>query len=181
MRTHPVDLLHVLVDARPGGRVAAVGERIARRCERTPATRLHTLNPAGDADMDSIAAATAVVVTTPIYKASYAGSLKSWLDFLPVEALWWKPTAIIGVGGSDHHHLALDAQLRFTLTWFGALCLPVNAYLTPADAVEGKLTAEAAAEIDGIVDAVCELARRLGGMRARGPVPLAGRSKGEPE
>src|SRR5262245_36280138 len=47
--------------------------------------------------------ARAVVVATPIYKAAYAGALKSFLDLLPQDALANKIVLPIATGGSPAH------------------------------------------------------------------------------
>lgn len=64
--------------------------------------------------------ADAVVVTTPIYKASYTGVLKSFLDVLPQFALSGKVVLPLATGGTIAHVLALDYALRPVLAALGA-------------------------------------------------------------
>jgi FMN reductase len=66
------------------------------------------------------AAADAVVVGTPIYKAAYSGLLKSLLDVLPQYALAGKYVLPIATGGSAAHVLAIDYALRPVLNSMGA-------------------------------------------------------------
>ena len=66
-----------------------------------------------------IAMAGAVLIGAPVYRASYPGVLKNLLDIVPVEALQSKPVGIVAMGGSPHHYLAVDSQLRQVLAWFG--------------------------------------------------------------
>ena len=123
----------------------------------------------------SIAAADGVLLAAPVYRASFPGVLKNLLDLLPVEALRDKPVAILSMGGSPHHYLAVDSHLRLVLAWFGALTLPNAAYLTGRDFAEGKLTAESAiADLDALADALASLAEAVKGKRL-GPTPLAAR------
>src|SRR5262249_1014049 len=67
-----------------------------------------------------IASAAAVLMGVPVYRASFPGVLKNLLDIVPVEALQGKPVGIVAMGGSPHHYLAADTQLRQVLAWFGA-------------------------------------------------------------
>lgn len=125
--------------------------------------------------VEAIAAADAVLLASPVYRASFPGVLKNLLDLLPVEALRDKPVGIVGMGGSPHHYLAVDAHLRLVLAWFGAVSLPNSAYLTGRDFGEGRLVAESAiADLDALADALVDFAMALKG-KSFGPVPLAAR------
>ena len=77
-----------------------------------------------------ITAAGAVLIAAPVYRASYPGVLKNLLDIAPVEALHNKPVGILAMGGSPHHYLAVETQLREVLAWFGALVAPTGVYIT---------------------------------------------------
>jgi FMN reductase len=61
-----------------------------------------------------------VVIATPIFKASYSGLLKIFLDLLPQFALAGKAVLPIATGGSLAHLLALDYALRPVLQSMGA-------------------------------------------------------------
>lgn len=63
-----------------------------------------------------VAAADAVVVGTPVYKAAYSGLLKTFLDLLPQAALAGKQVLPLVTGGSTAHVLVLDYALRPVLT-----------------------------------------------------------------
>src|SRR5271168_1584260 len=91
-----------------------------------------------------IAAASAVLIGAPVYRASFPGVLKNLLDIAPVEALQNKPIGIVAIGGSPHHYLAVDGQLRQVLAWFGAFVAPTGVYLTGGDFRDGQLASEAA-------------------------------------
>jgi FMN reductase len=91
------------------------------------------------AAVDRITAAAAVLIAAPVYRASYPGVLKNLLDIVPVGALQGKPVGIVAMGGSAHHYLGVDTQLRQVLGWFGALVAPTGVYLTGADFRDGQL------------------------------------------
>src|SRR5260370_37816588 len=91
-----------------------------------------------------IAAARAVLIGAPVYRASFPGVLKNLLDITPVEALQNKPVGIVAMGGSPHHFLAVDGQLRQVLAWFGALVAPTGVYLTGGDFRDRQLASDAA-------------------------------------
>jgi FMN reductase len=122
-----------------------------------------------------IAAAQAVLIAAPVYRASFPGVLKNLLDIAPVEVLQQKPVGIVAMGGSPHHYLAVDTQLRAVLAWFGALVAPTAVYLTGADFTDGQLAAEnARRELTALVRALAAMARRLDPAEL-GPPPLAAR------
>jgi FMN reductase len=120
-----------------------------------------------------IAAAAAVLIAAPVYRASFPGVLKNLLDIAPVGALQGKPVGVVAMGASAHHYLAVDAQLRQVLGWFGALVAPTGVYLTGADFRDGQLSSDSARQdLLALADTLLLLARRLD-PAALGPIPLA--------
>jgi FMN reductase len=120
-----------------------------------------------------IAGATSVLIAAPVYRASIPGVLKNLLDITPVEALQNKPVGIVAMGGSPHHYLAIDSQLRPVLGWFGALVAPTGVYLTSGDFRDGQLTSETARnDLVALTGTLIALSRRLD-PAALGPLPLA--------
>lgn len=61
-----------------------------------------------------------VIIATPIFKASYSGVLKAYLDLLPLKALKGKVVLPLGLGGSNGHLLALQYALDPVLKELGA-------------------------------------------------------------
>ncbi|QXI38332.1 NADPH-dependent FMN reductase [Pseudomonas xantholysinigenes] len=59
-----------------------------------------------------VAQADGLLVATPVYKASFAGALKTLLDLLPERALEHKVVLPIASGGSIAHMLAVDYALK---------------------------------------------------------------------
>lgn len=66
--------------------------------------------------LDLVAQADGLVVATPVYKASFAGALKTLLDLLPERALEHKVVLPIATGGSIAHMLAVDYALKPVLS-----------------------------------------------------------------
>jgi FMN reductase len=62
-----------------------------------------------------------VVVFTPVYKASYTGVLKAFLDVLPQFGLGGKIVLPVATGGTLAHVLAIDYALRPVLFALNAL------------------------------------------------------------
>jgi FMN reductase len=122
-----------------------------------------------------IAAAAAVLIGAPVYRASFPGVLKNLLDIVPVEALQNKPVGIVAIGGSPHHYLAVDGQLRQVLAWFGALVAPTGVYLTGGDFRDGRLASDTDRNhLAALTGTLMTLVRRLD-PAALGPPPLAAR------
>ena len=119
-----------------------------------------------------IAGAAAVLIAAPVYRATYPGVLKNLLDIAPVEALRGKPVGIVAMGGSPHHFLGVDWQLREVLTWFGALLAPTGVYLTGSDFKDGQLASDAArTDLSALVTTLVALTQL--DPASLGPVPLA--------
>ena len=88
---------------------------------------------------DRLAAADAVIIATPVYKAAYSGLLKAWLDLQPQFGLEGKTVLPLATGGSLAHALALDYALRPVLQSMGARhvvqgFLVVDSYISHAGA-----------------------------------------------
>jgi FMN reductase len=184
-------LLVVLGSATPPGRFRrALAEAVGRATATGLEARLIDLadvriGPAGtqpDAGDDTatvvaaVGSAGAVVLATPVYRGSLTGTLKNLLDHVPVEALEGKAVGIAAMGATQHHYLGADRHLRDVLAWFGALVTPVGSYLSSADFVDGAPSADAAAELDGLLADTVRLATGADGPLALRP--LAARRPG---
>lgn len=73
--------------------------------------------------------AAALVIATPIYKASFTGGLKALLDILPQNALRDKTILPIATAGTYGHLLALDYSLKPVLSVLGATDLRQGVYV----------------------------------------------------
>lgn len=125
--------------------------------------------------VQAVEGASAVIIAAPVYRASFPGVLKNFLDIVPVEALSSKPVGIVAMGSSLHHYLGADSQLRFVLAWFGALVAPTSVYLTGKDFADGKISSESALqELLSLCETLNMLAKAVDG-KVLGPAPLASR------
>lgn len=96
--------------------------------------------------------ADAYLVASPIYRASYTGALKNFFDLVPNDPhghdpLRGKVVGLLATGGSDHHYLVLEHQLRPLFGFFGAHTLTRTIYASPKDfdaqkRVQGRLVEE---------------------------------------
>jgi FMN reductase len=67
-----------------------------------------------------LAAADGVIISTPIYKASYTGLLKAFLDLWPQKALAGKVVLPLATAGTIAHLLAIEYSLKPVLAELGA-------------------------------------------------------------
>src|ERR1051325_916197 len=70
--------------------------------------------------LQAVQDATILVVSTPIYRATYSGLLKVFFDLLPQDALAGKIAVPIATGAGPGHLLAVDHRLRPRLARVGA-------------------------------------------------------------
>lgn len=82
---------------------------------------------------EAIAKAEALIVATPVYKASYTGVLKTYLDLLPPKALKGKLVLPVAMGGSFGHLLVIEHALKPVLSALGA-----NRYSPSLYVVDGE-------------------------------------------
>lgn len=84
-----------------------------------------TLPPA----LTAVAKADAVVICTPIYKASYSGILKVFLDLLPQKAFADKIILPVACGATPAHLLTIDYAIRPLLAALGGEIITQGVYL----------------------------------------------------
>lgn len=102
-----------------------------------------------------IESAGAVIVASPVYKASYTGALKTYLDLLPQKGLAGKIVAPIFIGGSLAHLLAIDYAFKPVAMALGARHFASSVYAVDSLITRTGKDGEEAFELDG------ELKRRL--------------------
>lgn len=73
--------------------------------------------------------AAGVIILTPIYKASYSGILKTFLDLIPQKGFENKVILPITVGGSSYHLLAIEYALKPVLSALGATTILQGVYI----------------------------------------------------
>lgn len=99
-----------------------------------------------------VAEADAVIVVSPVYKASYTGVLKTFLDLVPQKGLAGKITLPLFMGGSLAHLLAIDYALKPVLSVLGARYILGGVYAVDSQAVRND---------QGVVELAEELKLRL--------------------
>jgi FMN reductase len=139
--------------------------------DRLPADALlgRRSDPGVGAALAAVAGARVLVVSTPIYRATYSGLLKVFWDLFPPDALEGKVAIPLATGGSGAHLLAVDHGLRPLLASLGAVTIATGVYGTDAQFTDGcpaepllERVDRAAAEALSLVGAA---AARVGGGR----------------
>ncbi len=117
-----------------GDKLASLGHRHSKlQVRELPAKALLHADFADLAIQRALAAVAeveAIVVATPIYKASFTGILKAFLDLLPQDGLKGKLVLPLATGGSQSHMLALDYALRPVLQALDARQVFTSVYAT---------------------------------------------------
>ncbi|MCC5951811.1 MAG: MFS transporter [Acidimicrobiia bacterium] len=84
---------------------------------------------AGDA-VEQVRTSALVVVASPVYKASFTGLLKAFLDRFPPDGLMGVAAVPVMVGAAPIHALAVETQLRPVLVELGASCPTRGLFVT---------------------------------------------------
>jgi FMN reductase len=140
-------LIHVvaIVASQPGGNTdRLVGQVLQAARDAEPEVGLESIHlGAGPLDQSrieacvrSLSGADAVVLGTPMYRATYAAVLKELLDRVPRGGpperfdgpLRAKAVGIVATGGSSHHFLGADPLVDMLVRFFGAYVVPPVLY-----------------------------------------------------
>lgn len=111
------------------------------------------------AAIDRLAAADAIIVGSPVYKAGISGLLKMFVDILDDDLIVAKPVLLAATGGSERHALVIDDHMRPLFAFMRALTLPTSVYAAPGDwgaAELGRRIDRAATELAVLVRAGIE-------------------------
>ena len=71
-----------------------------------------------------------LLIGTPVYKGSYTGLFKHFIDLVDYKSLAGVPVALLAMGGSDRHALVIDHQLRPLFGFFNAQTLPTGVFVS---------------------------------------------------
>jgi FMN reductase len=109
--------------------------------------------------------AAGVVITTPVYKASFAGILKSFLDLLPQFGLAGKVVLPLATGGTLAHVLSIDYGFRPVLASLGCPNVVGGLFLLDkllerTEAGDLRIEPELAKRLDGVIDDFARAVRR---------------------
>jgi len=110
------------------------------------AARRESAAAAPDRVLSAIERADALVVASPIFKASYTGLFKHLFDLIEPKMLENRPVLLAATGASDRHALVIDHQLRPLFAFFRAKVLPAGIYATNGDFGTGSEVGQALIE-----------------------------------
>jgi FMN reductase len=111
------------------------------------------------AAIEKLAAADAIIASTPVYTAGMSGLFKSFADLLDKDLLVAKPVLLAATAGSSRHALVVDEQMRPLFAYLRGLTLPTSVFAAPEDwgASElGERIERAATELAVLVEARIE-------------------------
>ncbi|WP_058305902.1 NADPH-dependent FMN reductase [Gracilibacillus massiliensis] len=114
--------------------------------------------------IEEIVQADALIVGTPIYRGSIPGALKNVFDLIPNTALKGKVLAFIATGGTYHHYLAIEHQLKPLAGYFKAYTLPGNVYAHNEHFENKQLADETIKErLHQLADSVVTFSKQING------------------
>lgn len=108
-----------------------------------------------------------IILGTPVYRASFSGVLKAFLDVLPQGAFGGKVVLPVAVGGSPAHTLMIDYALRPVCAALSAYHVLPGVYLieNQFEHADGRLINFAAPEaenrMNGAIEIFIHAVRRL--------------------
>jgi FMN reductase len=111
------------------------------------------------AAIERIAAADAIVASTPIYKAGISGLFKSFVDVLDNDLVVAKPVLPAATAGTPRHALVIDDQMRPLFAYMRALVIPTSVFAASEDwgtSELGERIERAATELAVVVGAGIE-------------------------
>lgn len=83
--------------------------------------------------IERLAAADAIIASTPIYKAGISGLFKSFVDLIDNDLLIAKPVILAATGGTARHAMVVDEQMRPLFAFLRAIPTPTSLYAAPED------------------------------------------------
>ncbi|TDE89610.1 hypothetical protein EXU48_19425 [Occultella glacieicola] len=123
------------------------------------ATVLGLPSPALDEALRAVEGADLLIAASPVFRGSYAGIFKAFLDLVDPVAMRGKSVLLGATGGSSRHQLAIDQALRPLFAYFGALIAPTAVYASTDDfGVAGTATPALAERIGRAGDEALRLA-----------------------
>lgn len=93
-----------------------------------------------EADLLAVENADLLIAASPVYRASFTGHFKHFVDLLGMNSLIGKPILLAATGGSPYHALMIDHQLRPLFSSMMAAVLPVSVYATEADFTDYQIS-----------------------------------------
>lgn len=148
-----MDIVAVVGNPNPAGRTTRVAEAVAQQVASVSGGRIETIELAHVADelfrwdaprvkdlTARVAGADLAVFASPTYKASMTGLLKAFLDRYGNNGLAGLVAIPVMVGGSHHHSLAVETQLRPVLVELAAALPTKGVYVVDSELDELPVT-----------------------------------------
>lgn len=83
--------------------------------------------------MDAVAAADAVIASTPVYAAGPSGLFTSFFQILETDTLIGTPVVLAATAGTARHALVADDQMRGMFGYLRAMTVPTALFAAPED------------------------------------------------
>lgn len=100
-----------------------------------------------DAAVQKAIQAHILILGTPVYRATYTGQLKAFLDLFPQAALRGRVTGLIATGASPLHALSIDHGLRPLVASLAGLTAAQAVYVTDAQFPDKTQVPEAISQL----------------------------------
>ncbi len=156
--------------------IGRIGQKAGIAPQVIDLSALRALSALSRADADgalesalrAVESADLLVVASPVYKGSYTGLFKHFIDLLDQRALVGTPVALLATGGGDRHALVIEHQLRPLFAFFQAQILGTGVFVSAQEFIDGAITTAATAgRIDRLVEeAVSALSNRAAALEA---------------
>jgi FMN reductase len=114
-----------------------------------------------DSALGLVSKATIIVASTPVYRATYSGLLKTFFDLLPLNGLVGKTAIPIATGGSPAHQLVIDHGLRPLFASVGAVTTATGVYGTDSAFENGVPHESLIARLDAAITEAITLSERI--------------------
>jgi FMN reductase len=117
------------------GRVVDIAELVPHLSVRSR----EEASPLLEEVLRAVEGADLILVASPVYKGSYTGLFKHFIDLVDYKSLAGVPVALLAMGGSDRHALVIDHQFRPLFGFFNAHTLPTGVFVSERSYVEGRI------------------------------------------
>lgn len=168
-------LVSAIADALAHGRAARVD--LIDIAELAPAlagvTGFDNIPPAVSAAQDLLAQADVIVLGSPVYKGSYSGLFKHFIDLLDPARLRGKVAVLAATGGSDRHALVLEHQWRPLASFLELHTVPAGVFARDSEFENYQLPADRVATQERIALAVQQALGLLGWPAASASAPAS--------
>lgn len=115
----------------------------------------------------TVMAADALIIGTPVFQASLPAPLKNVFDLLPVNALRDKVAGMIVTAGSPKHYLIAEQQLKPILAYMKAQIVQSYVFIEEKDFYNGKIVNDDIVfRIDRLVEDTVLLTKTFAKIRA---------------